>query len=1186
MRLIFFSCASSVAVLSLLSVMLTPMQASATVQFTRTFAPQDGRVSPAEKPYRAELCLNGAWHFQPVALPSDFRQGKSLAPVLPPPTSDGWEKTPIRIPSPWNANSFADEKGESGDFRCFPSYPTSWNGVQMGWLHRTFSVPAAWKGRRLILHFDAVAGDTQVVVNGRTVGSHFDIFLPFDVDVTDAVKSGAKNDLLVGVRKASLFDVPGRYGRRTYQGGSMWGQHIVGIWQDVTLEALPVVHVVDVFVKPLVSQDRLEADVTVKNDTGQPVHISLDGNAFSWISDAGTDMLSAPEPRWRLGKAAALGLSSVTAFVPAYGSATVTLAGKVSGRLRLWSPDSPNLYGLVCRIKSRSGVTDAKYTRFGWRQITFQNAQVMLNGKRLLMKGNSWHFIGIPEMTRRYAWAWYKALKDAHLNAVRLHAEPYPAFFMDVADEQGILVLDESAMWASDGGPKLDDPAYWKDTERHLQGLVLRDRNHASVFGWSVSNEIMPVIRNVFHAPKEMEDELIRYDGLWASLCHKYDPTRVWISADGEDDAKGLLPTYVVHYGDASTFQRAAAAGKPWGVGEAGPAYYGTPEQIAQMASDPRAYLSAEDRMEGVATVSYQNLIAQKKFNASYCSVFNLVWYGLKPLNFGMADTTRPPTLKDGVFFGKFVEGKPGVQPERLGPYAGTLNPGYDPSLPLYQTWPLFDAIKDAQSDPPIAYQPSRPFMVNASTARNPATGDILSVLVLSSAGGSLAQALTAEGVTVLTAGSAFTAPAHSLVMIDGVQPPGDDAKPAIDAAIAAGETVIVWGVSPDTLGRLNRLLPERLELTDRTASSLVVLQNNRLTAGLTPASLYFSELTPSTILHSGLSGPLITGGTVLLAACDTDWKRWNGQPETAKTVMLLRSERETKLSGAALVELTRGTGRLIVCALPITPETPKAEALNRTLLGNFGIKLGNTGAQGSALNSDGIVTHALAWGWAGAASVTEALADTSVDPNSGAAIIADARIGRRAWRPVNAAPGNSLDLSSLVARSGDTAELAYLSFWLYSPKALDNLLLDPHLPNVGLHVGPAAAAQTWLNGKPIQTIGEGGQFCRPDAAAAKRLESPSGQSGSGHRRQRHEPRREADQQPDRLPDPYPWDGRKAIAANPASRRFPGAHRDSMQTESFIVRSAVIFAARWGGAFEMRAFRVTFISAWSARRRV
>jgi len=98
-------------------------------------------------------------------------------------------------------------------------------------------------------HVAAAAGDLQFQVNGKAVGARFDIFFPFDLDVTDLVQYGASNEILVGVRKPELFDKPGRFGRRTYQAGSFWGQHVVGIWQDIDLVAVPAVRVSDVFVQ-------------------------------------------------------------------------------------------------------------------------------------------------------------------------------------------------------------------------------------------------------------------------------------------------------------------------------------------------------------------------------------------------------------------------------------------------------------------------------------------------------------------------------------------------------------------------------------------------------------------------------------------------------------------------------------------------------------------------------------------------------------------------------------------------------------------------------------------------------------------------------------------------------------------------------------------------------------------------
>lgn len=68
----------------------------------------------------------------------------------------------------------------------------------------------------------------------------------------------------------------------------------------------------------------------------------------------------------------------------------------------------------------------------------------------------------------------------------------------------------------------------------------------------------------------------------WRDIVHQYDPTRPWISADGEDDGDGILPVTVGHYGDINSMKRWIEIGKPWGIGEHSMAYYGTPEQVAK----------------------------------------------------------------------------------------------------------------------------------------------------------------------------------------------------------------------------------------------------------------------------------------------------------------------------------------------------------------------------------------------------------------------------------------------------------------------------------------------------------------------------------------------------------------------------------------------------------------------------
>jgi hypothetical protein len=1032
--------------------------ASGHVHFPYVFAPADHYVKPIEKPFREDICLSGAWEFQPMALPSGFQAGRDPAPELPAPEQGRWETTPVFVPSPWNVNSFADRHGEGGDFRAYPSYPSAWETVSMGWLRKTVAVPADWKGRSISLLFEAVAGNAIVMVNGKTLGNHFDIFLPFSVDATSAINFGGTNEVLVGVRKPALFDKRGGYGRRPYQGGSFWGQHIAGIWQDVFLVAEPLVRVSNAYVIPKLDEDKLQAEITVTNDSDRDVELRLDAQAFPWISKAGKSAFTAPTPSSELGTNAHLELPAVPLSVPAHGTASVTLQSSVGKRLAHWSPAEPNLYGLVVKVENHGHVIDRKYARFGWRQITFQGAQVLLNGERLIMRGDSWHFMGIPQMTRRYAWAWYTTMRRDGLNAVRLHAQPYPSFYLDIADEMGILVLDESAMWASDGGPKLDDPVFWKDSERHLNDLVLRDRNHPCVFGWSVCNEMLPIVRNVLRNPPGMLDELTRHYTIWADICRKLDPSRPWISADGDEDGMGKLPVYLIHYGGAEDMEHAKATGKPWGVGEAGEAYYATPVQAAETNGE-RAYESVEGRMEGVAISSYQILIEQVNHDATYRSVFNMAWYGLQPLPLGLHDTSRPPTLEDGIVFGERVEGKPGVQPERLGPYCSTFNPGYDSSLPMYRTWPLFEAIRDASATPPVQGKWSKA-PTPAPPPPAPVISPIASARVIAGANGKLAAELTTVGVPLESLASGDT---PQLLFIDGVNPPDAEALSLIEHVYSNGGTVVVWGVASDALPKLNALLPASLAVTERSASSLLPGVTSPVTYGLKPSNLYFCDQRPPEITAEGLAGALIDRSVVLLKDCNTDWMKWNGQPEYAKTAMVFRSEQEAKPSGVVLAEKQVGNGRILLTTLPAAPRTIKAERLPRSILANLGIQLKPGLDSGKPLLRTGILVRALACGY------FVPSADASPEPWKNNAFRANTSMNGKEWRPVFQESG-IFDLSKLDLTDLSQKAEVYLSFWVSSPRSLLDLLLEPNLPQVDLQLMRRGGVEIWLNDEP-QTI-------------------------------------------------------------------------------------------------------------------
>jgi beta-galactosidase len=990
--------------LLIIAFILPPLQsiAESKLIYPHRFAPQEGLISPIEKNVREELCLNGLWEFQAMPLPRDYKKGQGKAPELPPPNEQNWDKTKIKIPSPWNINDFAYNNLEGPDHRNFPSYPKEWESVQMAWMKKNVRIPAQWTGKRLLLHFEAVAGYAEVYVKGKKVAENFDIFLPFEADITDIAAPGETVEILVGVRKQSLFEDNSTVGRRIIPAGSMWGYMVAGIWQDVFLVAVPRIHISNVFVKPLVSKEILELDITIENTTGKEEKLSLSGEVREWINKAGNDINSAPVPLWELAESPSASIPAQKhAIKPGAVSLTIRIPVKPN-TLNEWSPERPNLYGLILTLGANKSTTDIKYERFGWREWTFRGDKQYLNGKPCELRGDSWHFMGVPQLTRRYAYAWFTAIKAANGNAVRPHAQIYPRFYLDIADEMGICVLDETAIWASDGGPKMDSPLFWDACKEHIRRLVLRDRNHASVFGWSVSNENKPVIMHVFNKPELMKFQKQAWQD-WRDIVRSNDPTRPWISSDGEEDGEGILPATMGHYGDNNSMKQWKSIGKPWGVGEHSMAYYGTPQQVSKYNGE-RAYESQEARMEGLANEAWHLIANQRNMGASYVSVFNLAWYGLKPLPLGKKDQARPPSLEnDGIFFTDYQEGVPGVQPERVGPYSSTFNPGYDPNLPLYETWPMFEAIRAANAGDSPAWSKWAEVPGEIQKAKTSPSAVYKEIYFTGPNESPLKTTLQSQGVPFV---HSLKQPANALIIIDAKQVLDENAKKMLLQQTAKGADLWIWGITPETLASYNELLPESLNLEKRGASSYLPV-NKSWTKGMNNSDFYFCEVQQGDASEYGMSGDFAGNGEILLNACNTDWRRWNKRPEETKTASVLRSEREAKGAAPVLVRYKQGETEYYISTLTDFTRSEKGSQTLGKLLKNAGIPLDASGASANEL---------------------------------------------------------SLDSNGRLSR-------ALKEFWVWSPRPLDNLLIEPDMPKLELKLKDNE--KLLLNGKLLtQTTG------------------------------------------------------------------------------------------------------------------
>ena len=907
--------------------MVVPVLLSAGTVFPYPFAPSEGYTSVLERPYRDEICLNGYWEFQAVPVPEGWERGHGKAPELGLPSGD-WDKTRIKVPSPWNVNDFAWYRQEGPDHRDYPSYPAEWCNVKMAWMRKKVQVPSGWAGDRVILHFEAVAGYAEVYAGGKKVAENFDLFLPFEADITEVAVPGRELEILVGVRSQQLFEDNSGVGRRVIPAGSMWGSHINGIWQDVYLLRRPAVRVEDVQVLPEVSKGMLSLKICVRNDSGTDASLKLGGTVQEWINRAGTDVISAPVPAWELG-VQALEVPSQKVVVPA-GTAVETSVSMDARDLRTWTPEHPDLYGLRLYLSKGKQKVDCQYVRFGWREWTLEGDKLCLNGEPYPLRGDSWHFMGIPQMTRRYAWAWYSAIKGMNGNAVRLHAQVYPRFYLEVADEMGVCVLDETANWASDGGPALESPVFWERSKDHLRRMVLRDRNYPSVFGWSVSNENKPVILHVHQRPDLMPLQEQAWRD-WVAIVRETDPTRPWISSDGEEDGEGILPVTVGHYGDIISMRSWKGRGKPWGVGEHGMAYYGTPQEVAKYNGE-RAYESAEGRMEGLAVESYKLLKEMRERGASYSTVFNMAWYALKPLPLGKRDLTTAPTLEDGIFFGPYVEGVPGVQPERIGPYGTTFNPGYDPALPVWETSPMYDAIRAANAPDGAAWSPWAE--AQQSVAYEPAEAlPYDRVVYIGAPESRLAHILAAQGVVL-----SDKAKGRTLYIVDASSA---EALPGAD-----GSDVWIWGLTPEAARKLS------LDVTVEPLHRSSFLPKQRSwTLGMRNSDFYFCEVQTAPAARFTLSGPIVEAGEVLVEACRTDWRRWNKRPEEMKTASVVRSEYECTAALPVMVH----SDRLILSTLDDFLGSEKGYNTLHTLLEHAGVPMRPVEAGSFAAFDDGI---------------------------------------------------------------------------------------------------------------------------------------------------------------------------------------------------------------------------------------
>lgn len=365
------------------------------------------------------------------------------------------------------------------------------------WYHRQIGIPAAWKGRKILLHFGGVDFESEIYVDGVSAGVHFGGSASFTHDLTPYVKAGAAHDLVVRVHDETRGPSGQPRGKQcsAYKSAGCHYTRTTGIWQTVWLEAVSPVGIKDC---------QTVADFDGSRFILTPsFHGLAAGNRFRAMLLDGEKVVAEAET------------------APADGVPLVLSVAKP----KAWSPASPFLYGLRLEVVNRNGKTlDSVGSYAGLRKVHIEGDRIFLNNKPVYLRlvldqgfypDGIWTAPTDGDLRRDI-----ELSMAAGFNGARLHQKVFEERFHYWADRLGYLTWGESASWGCDVN---DIPS-----ARHFLGewaeIVVRDRNHPSIIAWTPFNE-------TGNARDLLQHTRLHVDAY--HLCKALDPTRPVNDASG-----------------------------------------------------------------------------------------------------------------------------------------------------------------------------------------------------------------------------------------------------------------------------------------------------------------------------------------------------------------------------------------------------------------------------------------------------------------------------------------------------------------------------------------------------------------------------------------------------------------------------------------------------------------------------
>jgi beta-galactosidase len=398
----------------------------------------------------------------------------------------------LNLPHDWSIEGNFSEKN-----------PTTFNQgalpAGIGWYRKLFTVPVSSKGKRVFINFDGVYRNSEVWINGHYLGKRPNGYISFQYELTHYLKFGLEKNVI-----AVKVDNSAQPNSRWYTGSGIYRN----VWLETTSKTA-LEHWGILIMTPKVTAQEAVAYIETNIDNSGLDDID---EVVHEIYDSSGKLVAKDKPRksprsWPEKMLEENLKSEVT-----------TLSIKSP---HLWSIENPYLYRAIVKLQKNGRTIDSFETKFGFRYFNFDSQKgFSLNGKRLKILGVCMHHdlgaLGAAVNTRAIE-RQLQILKAMGCNAIRTAHNPPDPELLDLCDKMGFIVMDEAFdMWKK-GKNKFDYHVDWDEWHvKDLEDQIKRDRNHPSVFMWSIGNEI----REQFDSSgTNMAYELIQ-------LVNHLDPTR------------------------------------------------------------------------------------------------------------------------------------------------------------------------------------------------------------------------------------------------------------------------------------------------------------------------------------------------------------------------------------------------------------------------------------------------------------------------------------------------------------------------------------------------------------------------------------------------------------------------------------------------------------------------------------